>query len=436
MCYFYEMNIVIIGAGRVGLVTGSCFAEMGNNVTVIDIDENKIQRLRENIVSFYEPDLERLVRKNHKVGRLHFEIDLANCLKKVKAIFIAVGTPSNNDGTANLCQVLEASRNIGRNIKHDILVVIKSTVPVGTSQKIKSIIQEELDKRRVGISIEIVSNPEFLKEGTAIKDFMNPDRVIVGVENEKAQKLIDELYKPYRIIYTDIPSAEMIKYVANAMLATRISFMNDIANLCSLIGVDINMVRIGIGFDSRIGTKFLYSGCGYGGSCFPKDIKALIQIGYTNGYAMQLLQAVEAVNNNQKTILFDKLLRIFENNLKGKIVALWGLSFKPNTDDICESPALTLIDALLKAGAIIQVYDPVALEETRRHFGNKLYYYTNMYDAAKNADVLLLLTEWKEFYSPSWELLKKTMGHSILLDGRNIYDKKKMHLNGFTYIHI
>jgi UDPglucose 6-dehydrogenase len=430
------MNIVIIGAGRVGLVTGSCFAEMGNNVTVIDIDENKIQRLRENIVSFYEPDLERLVRKNHKVGRLHFEIDLANCLKKVKAIFIAVGTPSNNDGTANLCQVLEASRNIGRNIKHDILVVIKSTVPVGTSQKIKSIIQEELDKRRVGISIEIVSNPEFLKEGTAIKDFMNPDRVIVGVENEKAQKLIDELYKPYRIIYTDIPSAEMIKYVANAMLATRISFMNDIANLCSLIGVDINMVRIGIGFDSRIGTKFLYSGCGYGGSCFPKDIKALIQIGYTNGYAMQLLQAVEAVNNNQKTILFDKLLRIFENNLKGKIVALWGLSFKPNTDDICESPALTLIDALLKAGAIIQVYDPVALEETRRHFGNKLYYYTNMYDAAKNADVLLLLTEWKEFYSPSWELLKKTMGHSILLDGRNIYDKKKMHLNGFTYIHI
>ncbi|BAG83858.1 UDP-glucose dehydrogenase family protein [Candidatus Azobacteroides pseudotrichonymphae] len=430
------MNIVIIGAGRVGLVTGSCFAEMGNNVTVIDIDENKIQRLRENIVSFYEPDLERLVRKNHKVGRLHFEIDLANCLKRVKAIFIAVGTPSNNDGTANLCQVLEASRNIGRNIKHDILVVIKSTVPVGTSQKIKSIIQEELDKRRVGISIEIVSNPEFLKEGTAIKDFMNPDRVIVGVENEKVQKLIDELYKPYRIIYTDIPSAEMIKYVANAMLATRISFMNDIANLCSLIGVDINMVRIGIGFDSRIGTKFLYSGCGYGGSCFPKDIKALIQIGYTNGYAMQLLQAVEAVNNNQKTILFDKLLRIFENNLKGKIVALWGLSFKPNTDDICESPALTLIDALLKAGAIIQVYDPVALEETRRHFGNKLYYYTNMYDAAKNADVLLLLTEWKEFYSPSWELLKKTMGHSILLDGRNIYDKKKMHLNGFTYIHI
>lgn len=435
------MNIVIIGTGYVGLITGTCFSEMGIYVTCVDIDENKIKKLNKGIISIYEPNLEELVRKNFKAKRLYFEIDLANCLKEIEIIFIAVGTPLNKEGNVDLHWVLKAAHTIGKNIKRYVLVVIKSTVPVGTSQKVKIVIQEELNKRGINIPFDVASNPEFLKEGTAIKDFMSPDRVVVGVESEKAKKLMDKLYKPftlnrYRMIYTDTISAEMIKYAANAMLATRISFMNDIANLCSLVGADINMVRSGIGSDSRIGNKFLYAGCGYGGSCFPKDVKALIQTGLQNGYTMQVLQAVEAVNNKQKTILFDKLLCIFENDLKGKIISFWGLAFKPDTDDMREAPVLVMIDLLLKAGAILQVYDPAAMIEAIRQFGNKLHYCQNMYDATKNANALLLLTEWKEFRFPSWKLLKETMCQPIILDGRNIYDKKEMQLNGFIYIHI
>ncbi|MDR2520577.1 MAG: UDP-glucose/GDP-mannose dehydrogenase family protein [Bacteroidales bacterium OttesenSCG-928-I14] len=436
------MNIVIIGTGYVGLVTGSCFSEMGINVSCVDTDKIKIQKLNNGIIPIYEPGLEELVKKNYKAKRLNFTTDLKNCLKnEVKIIFIAVETPPDKFGNADLHSILSVARTIGKNINNYVLVVIKSTVPVGTSRDIKIIIQNELDNRCVNILFDVAVNPEFLKEGSAIKDFMSPDRIVIGVENGTARKIIDKLYKPftlncYRMIYTDIFSAEMIKYATNAMLATRISFMNDIANLCSLVGADIDMVRSGIGFDSRIGTKFLYPGCGYGGSCFSKDIKALIQIGKKSGYSMQILKAVENVNKKQKTILFDKLIRIFKNDLKGKIITLWGLSFKPNTNDIREAPSLAIINLLLKKGVILQVYDPVAMNEVKKKFGNELRYFENMYDAVNDASALLLLTEWKEFRLPCFKLLKKMMRHAIILDGRNIYDKKEMQLNGFTYIHI
>jgi UDPglucose 6-dehydrogenase len=431
------MNIAVVGTGYVGLVTGACFSEMGVQVTCVDVDENKIQKLKEGIVPIYEPGLENLVQKNHQAGRLQFATDLIDCLEEVEVIFSAVGTPPDEDGSADLRYVLDVARTIGKHINHYVLVVTKSTVPVGTAQKVKAAIQEELDKRGVIVPFDVASNPEFLKEGTAIKDFMGPDRVVVGIESERAKELMDRLYKPftlnhYRMIYTDIPSAEMIKYAANAMLATRISFMNDIANLCDLVGADVNSVRTGIGSDSRIGSKFLYPGCGYGGSCFPKDVKALIQTASQYGYDMQVLQAVETVNNRQKTILFDKLKKQF-SELKDKTVTLWGLAFKPDTDDMREAPSVVLIDLLLNAGCTVKVYDPVAMDECKRRYGDQVMYARDMYDAALDVDALFLLTEWKEFRLPSWKVLKKTMNHPIVLDGRNIYDKKEMKENGFIY---
>ncbi|GHT62604.1 UDP-glucose 6-dehydrogenase [Bacteroidia bacterium] len=435
------MNIAIVGTGYVGLVTGTCFSEMGINVTCVDVDSAKIQNLNQGIIPIYEPGLEDLVTKNFKAGRLKFTTDLTSCLEDVEVLFNAVGTPPDEDGSADLRYVLDVARTIGQNINKYLLVVTKSTVPVGTAAKVKAVIQEELDKRGAAISFDVASNPEFLKEGAAITDFMGPDRVVVGTESEKAKNLMERLYKPftlnhYRMIFTDIPSAEMIKYAANAMLATRISFMNDIANLCQLVGADVNMVRSGIGSDSRIGSKFLYPGCGYGGSCFPKDVKALIKTAAQNGYEMQVLKAVEAVNENQKFILFKKLQKIFNNDLSGKTIALWGLAFKPETDDMRDAPSLVAIDSLLKAGCNIRVYDPVAMNESKRRLGDKVIYARDMYDAVLDADALLLLTEWKEFRLPAWEVLKKVMKNPVIVDGRNIYDKNEMKANGFTYENI
>ncbi|MDR0427245.1 MAG: UDP-glucose/GDP-mannose dehydrogenase family protein [Dysgonamonadaceae bacterium] len=441
------MDIAVVGTGYVGLVTGTCFSEMGINVTCVDIDEEKISKLERGFIPIYEPGLDELIKKNHQAGRLRFATDLTSCLDSVEVVFSAVGTPPDEDGSADLRYVLDVARTIGKNIKNYVLIVTKSTVPVGTAQKVKAAIQDELDKRGVSIPFDVASNPEFLKEGSAVKDFMGPDRVVVGIESTRAKELMDRLYKPftlnhYRMIYTDIPSAEMIKYAANAMLATRISFMNDIANLCKLVGADVNRVRQGIGSDSRIGSKFLYPGCGYGGSCFPKDVKALIKTASHYGYDMQVLQAVENVNDKQKTILFEKLLRIFQGDgqpcsgeslLKGKTVALWGLSFKPDTDDMREAPSLVLIDLLLNAGCTVKVYDPIAMNECKRKLGDTVIYTRDMYDAALDSDALLLLTEWKEFRLPSWNVLKRTMNNPVVLDGRNIYDKKEMEENGFIY---
>jgi UDPglucose 6-dehydrogenase len=434
------MNIAVVGTGYVGLVTGACFSEMGIRVTCVDVDKDKIRQLQEGSLPIYEPGLENLVKKNYQAGRLLFTTGLDACLGEVEVVFIAVGTPPDEDGSADLRYVLEVARSIGENMNHYLLVVTKSTVPVGTAQKVKATIQEALAKRKTVIPFDVAANPEFLKEGSAVKDFMSPDRVVVGLESEKAKALMDRIYKPftlnhYRMIYTDIPSAEMIKYAANAMLATRISFMNDIANLCSLVGADANMVRSGIGADSRIGSKFLYAGCGYGGSCFPKDVKALIQTASKHGYPLRVLQAVEAVNEKQKTILFDKLLKIIPD-IRDKTIAIWGLSFKPETDDMREAPSLVIIRRLIDAGCKIKVYDPVAMNEARRRFGASVAYARDMYDAASGADALLLLTEWKEFRLPSWNVLKKTMNAPVVLDGRNIYDKKEMLENGFLYVGI
>jgi UDPglucose 6-dehydrogenase len=435
------MNIAIVGAGYVGLVTGTCFSEMGISVTCVDVDSVKIQNLNQGIIPIYEPGLEDMAIKNFKAGRLKFTTDLTSCLDEVEVLFNAVGTPSDEDGSVDLRYVLDVAHTVGQNINKYLLVVTKSTVPVGTADKVKAVIQEELDKRGVSIPFDVASNPEFLKEGTAIKDFMGPDRVVVGTESEKAKNLMERLYKPftlnhYRMIFTNIPSAEMIKYAANAMLATRISFMNDIANICQLVGADINMVRSGIGSDSRIGNKFLYPGCGYGGSCFPKDVKALIKTAAQNGYEMLVLKAVEAVNENQKSILFKKLQKIFNNELTGKTIALWGLAFKPETDDMREAPSLVLIDLLLKAGCNIRVYDPVAMDEGKRRLGDRVIYAHDMYDAVLDADALSLLTEWKEFRLPAWEVLKKVMKNPVIVDGRNIYDKYELKANGFIYENI
>ncbi|MDR1633254.1 MAG: UDP-glucose/GDP-mannose dehydrogenase family protein [Dysgonamonadaceae bacterium] len=435
------MNIAIVGTGYVGLVTGTCFSEMGINVTCVDVDAAKIQNLNQGVIPIYEPGLEALVKKNAGAGRLKFTTDLKSCINEIEVLFNAVGTPPDEDGSADLRYVLDVARTVGQNINKYLLVVTKSTVPVGTAAKVKTAIREELDKRGVSVPFDVASNPEFLKEGTAIKDFMGPDRVVVGTESEKAKNLMERLYKPftlnhYRMIFTDIPSAEMIKYAANAMLATRISFMNDIANLCRLVGADVNMVRSGIGSDSRIGSKFLYPGCGYGGSCFPKDVKALIKTAAQNGYEMQVLKSVEAVNEYQKTILFRKLQKIFNNELSGKTIALWGLAFKPETDDMREAPSLVLIDLLLKAGCNIKVYDPIAMEECKRRLGDRVMYAHDMYDAVLNADSLLLLTEWKEFRLPAWEVLKKLMKNPVIVDGRNIYDKNELKAAGFVYENI
>ena len=432
------MNIAIMGTGYVGLVTGTCFSEMGVNVTCVDIQKDKIENLKKGIIPIYEPGLEELVHRNYKAGRLNFTTDLISCLDDVEVVFSAVGTPPDEDGSADLRYVLDVARTIGRNINKYVLVVTKSTVPVGTAQKVKAVIQEELDKRGVDIEFDIASNPEFLKEGDAINDFMKPDRVVVGVESDRSKSIMEKLYKPfmmnnYRMIFTDIPSAEMIKYAANAMLATRISFMNDIANLCELVGADVNMVRKGIGSDSRIGSKFLYPGAGYGGSCFPKDVKALIKTADKIGYSMNVLKAVEEVNDNQKKILFNKLINHFNGDIKNKRIALWGLSFKPETDDMREAPSLVIIDEILKAGGILKAYDPIAIEESKRRIGDKIEYASDIYDATLDADALIVVTEWKEFRLPNWSVLKKTMNTPVVLDGRNIYDKTVLEDFGFDY---
>ena len=432
------MNIAIVGTGYVGLVSGTCFAEMGIDVTCVDVNSDKINSLLKGKIPIYEPGLDVLLDKNVKSGRLHFTTDLASVLDDVEIVFSAVGTPPDEDGSADLRYVLEVARTIGRNLKKYVVVVTKSTVPVGTAQKVKQAIQEELDKRNAQIEFDIASNPEFLKEGAAINDFMSPDRVVVGVENGRAKELMSRLYKPFmlngdRMIFTDIPSAEMIKYAANSMLATRISFMNDIANLCGLVGADVNMIRKGIGSDTRIGKKFLYAGCGYGGSCFPKDVKALIKTAEKNGYDMEVLKAVERVNEKQKGILFDKLNKHYQGNLKGKKVALWGLAFKPETDDMREAPALVLVDKLTEAGAEVRVYDPIAMLECKRRIGERVTYSKDMYEAAVDADALLLVTEWKEFRMPSWEVLRKMMAQYVIVDGRNIYDRQELEEKGFAY---
>ncbi len=433
------MKIAIVGTGYVGLVTGTCFSEMGVDVTCVDVQQEKIEKLKQGIIPIYEPGLEDLVHKNYQAGRLKFTTDLTEVLDEVDVVFSAVGTPPDEDGSADLRYVMEVAHTIGRNMKKYILVVTKSTVPVGTAQKVKAAIAEELKKRNLDIPFDVASNPEFLKEGAAIEDFMKPDRVVVGVDSDKAKDLMERLYKPfmmtqYRMIFTDIPSAEMIKYAANSMLATRISFMNEIANLCELVGADVDMVRKGIGADSRIGRKFLYPGCGYGGSCFPKDVKALIKTADQNGYTMQVLKAVEAVNERQKGLLYDKLVKCLKTeDLSGKKIALWGLAFKPETDDMREAPSLVLIEKLLAAGASVCAYDPIAMQECKRRIGDKIFYVNNMYEAVLEADALLVVTEWKEFRIPSWGVIKKSMRNPLILDGRNIYDQKELKDWGIEY---
>lgn len=449
------MKIAIIGTGYVGLVSGACFAEMGVDVTCIDVDKRKIDNLQNSIIPIYEPGLEDMVHRNIKAERLHFTTRLDDIVDDVEVIFSAVGTPPNEDGGADLKFVLQVATEIGQKMNNYVLLVTKSTVPVGTANLVKQTIQNELEKRGVNIAFDVASNPEFLKEGDAINDFMSPDRVVVGTESEKAKELLTKLYRPFllnnfRVIFMDIPSAEMTKYAANSMLATRISFMNDIANLCEIIGADINMVRKGIGTDVRIGGKFLYAGSGYGGSCFPKDVQALIRTARENGYQLRLLQAVEDVNNSQKEILFRKLTTRWGKDMSGKTVAIWGLAFKPNTDDIREAPAFVVIQKLLEAGASVRAFDPVAIPVSKTRIGflqdqqkdypiseqldySRIFFANDIYDAVDEADALLLITEWKEFRMPSWNVIKKSMKTPLVLDGRNIYDKAEMIEFGFEY---
>lgn len=435
------MNIAIVGTGYVGLVSGTCFAETGINVTCVDVDIEKIDKLNKGIIPIYEPGLEEMIHRNFKENRLHFTTDLTSCLDEAEIVFSAVGTPPDEDGSADLKYVLEVARTVGKHMNKYLVLVTKSTVPVGTAEQVKATIQEELQKRGVDIPFDVASNPEFLKEGAAISDFMSPDRVVVGVESEKAKEIMTRLYRPFllnnfRVIFTDIPSAEMIKYAANSMLATRISFMNDIANLCELVGANVNMVRKGIGSDTRIGKKFLYAGCGYGGSCFPKDVKALIKTAEKKGYDMRVLKAVEEVNEKQKSVLFKKLHHYYKGDLKGKTIALWGLSFKAETDDMREATSLVTIQHLVNAGCKVRVYDPVAIDECKRRLRDVVEYTKDMYEALVNADALLLITEWKQFRMPNWGIVKRLMNNQLLIDGRNIYDAKEIKHLGFEYMGI
>ena len=434
------MNIAIVGTGYVGLVSGTCFAEMGAHVTCVDVDTQKIEKLKNGIMPIYEPGLEELVKRNAEVGRLKFTTDLTEVLDDVEVVFSAVGTPPDEDGSADLKYVLAVARQFGQHINKYTILVTKSTVPVGTAKKVKAAIQEELDKRGVDVPFDVASNPEFLKEGAAIKDFMSPDRVVVGTESEKATKVMTRLYKPFlinnfRVIFMDIPSAEMTKYAANAMLATRISFMNDIANLCERVGANVDSVRKGIGTDSRIGSKFLYAGCGYGGSCFPKDVKALLHTGLDNDYHMEVIEAVERVNEKQKSIVYDKIIKT-AGPVKGKTIALLGLAFKPETDDMREAPALIVIDKLLKDGATVRVFDPIAMEECKRRIGDSVTYCKDLYDTCDGADVLALMTEWRQFRMPSWNVIQKVMRGNVVVDGRNIYDRHELEDLGFVYTRI
>ena len=434
------MNIAIVGTGYVGLVSGTCFAEMGAHVTCVDVDAQKIQKLKDGIMPIYEPGLEELVKRNVGFERLKFTTDLTEVLDDVEVVFSAVGTPPDEDGSADLKYVLAVARQFGQYINKYTILVTKSTVPVGTAKKVKAAIQEELDKRGVEVPFDVASNPEFLKEGAAIKDFMSPDRVVVGTESDKAKEVMTRLYRPlmlqnFRVIFMDIPSAEMTKYAANAMLATRISFMNDIANLCERVGANVDSVRKGIGTDTRIGSKFLYAGCGYGGSCFPKDVKALVHTGLDNDYHMEVIEAVERVNEKQKSIVYDKIINAV-GSVKGKTIAVIGLAFKPETDDMREAPALVVIDKLLKDGATVRVFDPVAMDECKRRIGDAVTYCKNMYDAADGADVFALMTEWRQFRMPSWNVIQKVMVGNLIVEGRNIYDRQELEELGFVYTRI
>ncbi len=434
------MKIAVIGTGYVGLVSGTCFSELGVRVSCLDIDQKKIDNLNKGILPIWEPGLKDMVDDNMHKGLLSFTSDYAEALKDAEAAFICVGTPPDEDGSADLQYVLAVAREIGRNISDYIVVVTKSTVPIGTSEKVRKAVADEIAARKVDIKFDVASNPEFLKEGSAVADFMKPDRVVVGVDSEKAKELMTRLYRPMllnnvRVIFTDIPSAEMIKYAANSMLATRISFMNDLANLCELVGADINMVRKGIGSDTRIGSKFLYPGCGYGGSCFPKDVKALIKSASDYDYSLEILKSVENVNNRQKEILFNKVYKYFDGNLKGKKIAMWGLAFKPNTDDMREAPSLILAEKFTSMGAKIFAYDPVAMDEAKRRMGDKITLCKSPYEATENADALLLVTEWSEFRVLDYKLLEK-MKQKLIFDGRNIYDPAEVRKYGFQYFGI
>jgi UDPglucose 6-dehydrogenase len=432
------MQAIIVGTGYVGLVTGTCFADVGINVICVDIDKTKIENLKKGISPIFEPGLDDLIERNVTKGRLHFSTDLSSCVNEADVVFIAVGTPPDEDGSADLQYVLSVASEVGKHMNKYMLVVTKSTVPVGTAKKVRDAVQKELDKRNSKLEFDVASNPEFLKEGAAIDDFTRPDRIVVGIESAKAEDIMNHLYKPFvmnghLIIFMDIPSAEMTKYAANSMLATKISFMNDIANLCEIIGADVNMVRKGIGSDTRIGTKFIYPGIGYGGSCFPKDVKALIKTADENGYSMRVLKAVEDVNDAQKSVLFNKVKKYFNNDLVGKQIAMWGLSFKPQTDDMREAPSLVLIKKFLDAGCTVKAYDPVAVHETQRRIGNSIKYSENPYDALKDSDCLLIATEWTEFRLPDYTLMKKLLKKPVIFDGRNIYNGKEMKEEGFDY---
>lgn len=432
------MKISVVGTGYVGLVTGTCFAETGVTVTCVDIDKEKIEKLKKGIIPIYEPGLETMVLRNVEKERLFFTTSLKESLDGAESVFIAVGTPPDEDGSADLKYVISVAREVGQYMTKYLVITTKSTVPIGTAKKVKAAVQQELDKRGVNIPFDVASNPEFLKEGAAIDDFLKPDRIVIGIESEEAEKLMKKLYKPFLlnghpIIFMDIPSAELTKYAANAMLATRISFMNDIANLCEVVGADVNMVRKGIGSDTRIGNKFLYPGAGYGGSCFPKDVKALIKTASENHYSLEVLKAVESVNDKQKEVIFKKVESHFKGNLKGKRIAIWGLSFKPNTDDMREAPSLVVISKLVEAGATVKAYDPVAIEETKRKIGDKIIYATDPYDATNDADALVLLTEWQEFRALNYKVLSKLLKSKVVFDGRNIYESSEMQEEGFTY---
>jgi UDPglucose 6-dehydrogenase len=432
------MKVTIVGSGYVGLVTGACFSEVGINVVCVDIDSKKIDNLNNGIIPIYEPGLEEMLMRNMKKGRLSFTTNIAEAIKDSEVLFISVGTPPDEDGSADLKYVLAVARECGKNMDDYLLVVTKSTVPVGTSEKVKNAIQEELNKRNVNIAFDVASNPEFLKEGAAIADFLKPDRIVIGLNSPRAEELMRSLYKPFTLnghplIFMDIVSAEMTKYAANAMLATKISFINDIANLCEIVGADINLVRNGIGSDSRIGNKFIYPGIGYGGSCFPKDVQALIRTGSEFNYELRILKAVEDVNNDQKVVIFNKINNYFKGDLKGKTIAIWGLSFKPQTDDMREAPALKIVKNLLETGAKVKAYDPIAMDEAKHHFGDTISYYNDLHEALIDADCLAILTEWPEFKFPNFKIVRKLLNSPALFDGRNIYDKNEMRELGFDY---
>jgi len=432
------MKVAVVGTGYVGLVTGACFAEVGIDVTCIDIDQKKIEGLKEGIMPIYEPGLEPLVKRNYDKGRLHFSTDLASSIQECEAAFIAVGTPPGEDGSADLKYVTGVAREIGHHMNNHMVVVTKSTVPVGTSLQVKNAVKEELDKRKSDLSFDVASNPEFLKEGAAIQDFLKPDRIVVGIDSDSAKDIMERLYKPFLLnghptIFMDIPSAEMTKYAANSMLATKISFMNDIANLCEIMGADVNMVRKGIGSDNRIGNKFIYPGVGYGGSCFPKDVKALIRTAEDNGYSMEVLKSVEVVNEKQKSVLVNKVVSQFGEDLSGLTFAVWGLAFKPKTDDMREAPAVVIIKALLARGAKIKAYDPVAMEEAKHQLGETVTYSKDEYNALIDADGLLVVTEWSEFRIPNLDVIGKLLNNKVVFDGRNIYNKEELEGHGFKY---